>query len=139
MLAKDDYHGTIDSLADWLSHHGIRVVKNHGGGRSSCLIISLIQHASGNYGEPTAELVAEIKKVLTQQGVDADDALLPTDRPRSCSSRRSISASRATCSWCSSRRLPSKIALRPARGARPGTPVVIWDQIGHFEALTMSS
>lgn len=47
-----------DKLRSWLDANGFDVVKNGGGGHNDCLLISLLQHATGNYD---SEHAAEVK------------------------------------------------------------------------------
>lgn len=41
-------HGLVDRLKAWLSNHGFAIKRNNGD-RNNCLIISMLQHATGNY------------------------------------------------------------------------------------------
>ncbi len=64
----------------WLDGHGIAAAPNRGGNGVDCLIISLLQHATRQYGSEHAQLAsryrAELKKAFPQVG---NDMLLPDD------------------------------------------------------------
>jgi hypothetical protein len=136
MLEDDNYEATKYVLETWLDLHGIEAVPNAGDGRSSCLVISLIQLASGNRAHPASELVAELKQTLSQHGVGDNDALLPTD-PAAVAlvnevNRRYGCQLRLVFVQAFADHDPP-YALLEAETA--GTPAVIWDKLGHFEAL----
>ena len=48
-----------DLLRSWLDSSGFDIVKNRGGGHNDCLLISLLQHATGDY---RSEHRAEVKQ-----------------------------------------------------------------------------
>lgn len=136
VMEEEDYEGARQDLRRWLRRKGIGVVPNGGGGRNNCLIISLLQVASGSRAEPDAERVRGYKGLLDERGVGPDDELLPTD-PNFVVLLRAINRDY---------RRDMKVAYVQAfKGLDPpfallestiGTePVAIWDEIGHFEAL----
>ena len=63
-------------LRSWLDHHGFDVIPNSGGKSSNCLLISLMQHATGNYAsEHTAE-VRELREALVKSSKGAESGSL---------------------------------------------------------------
>src|SRR5207249_1729716 len=75
-LAREDYGQAKKDLGTWLTRHGIRSIRNGGGGRNNCLVISLLQHATESPAEPSSFTVNRFKAEL---GVGENEALLPTD------------------------------------------------------------
>ena len=63
-------------LRDWLNHHGFDVIPNSGGGRSNCLLISLMQHATGNYASEHEAEVSELRQALVEQSGGAESGAL---------------------------------------------------------------
>ena len=65
------------ALRDWLDTHGFDVVKNHGGGHNDCLLISLMQHATGNYDSEHSADVESFRVFLNRldPSIQRNDAL----------------------------------------------------------------
>lgn len=56
----------IDKLKDWLATHGFDIRRNNGN-QNNCLIISMLQHATGDYHSEHAAQAKHYKKLLVEQ------------------------------------------------------------------------
>lgn len=56
----------IDKLRDWLSSHGFDIRSNKGNG-NNCLIIAMLQHASGDYHSEHAAQARHYRKLLAER------------------------------------------------------------------------
>ncbi len=59
-------HSLIDQLREWLSTHGFDIRRNSGNG-NNCLIISMLQHATGDYHSEHAAQAKHYKKLLAER------------------------------------------------------------------------
>lgn len=66
-----------EKLHSWLDANGFDVVKNGGGGHNDCLLISLMQHATGDYETEHAADVDDCRAFLNRLDptIQRDDAL----------------------------------------------------------------
>ncbi len=66
-----------DKLRSWLDANGFDIVKNGGGGHNDCLLISLMQHATGNYDSEHAADVESCRVFLNKldPSIQRNDAL----------------------------------------------------------------
>ena len=56
----------IDKLRDWLATHGFDIRRNNGN-QNNCLIISMLQHATGDYHSEHAAQAKHYKKLLVER------------------------------------------------------------------------
>lgn len=63
-------------LRSWLDHHGFDVIPNSGGKNSNCLLISLMQHATGNYASEHAGEVSELREALIENSNGTENGSL---------------------------------------------------------------
>jgi hypothetical protein len=133
-LNQENYDDVRTKLSHWLEQHGIQVLKNGGGGRNSCLIISLLQHATGRL-RVNQETVAKLKELLSCYSISEYDSLLPDDEAFKAlitEINKRYQTNMKPVFLVASDDDPPFIMLESPFGANQ---VVIWDQLGHFEAL----
>ena len=124
------------SLQQWLTGQSIGVATNYGDGLN-CLIISLLQHATGGYQSQHAQLARHYRRRLIGQfGAQVDGVMLYSDDD----------AFVALVGWINHDfHISMNVYLiQVDEHSRPylvphvntgANPVVIWDQGGHYEAL----
>lgn len=139
-LLREDYHSIQERFADWLAANKIGVVRNGGGRSNSCLIISLVQHASRSMAEVSRETIGTYKSFLREGFGIGFDAPLNSDGA-------AFEALLAQINRDYGRDLKPVFAIaetpdEPAgppftisTGGRGSELVAIWDQLGHFEPL----
>jgi len=136
-LHQEGYGKIKSNLAGWLDEHGIRVISNGGGGRNNCLVISLLQHASNNYGPPDNSEVMKYKSLLIEHDIGESDPLLPTDKAFvtllgqiNDDYGRDLKVTYVQAFG------GETVPYALIEGESGSEPVAIWDKLGHYEALT---
>lgn len=135
-LDRENYSQTTRQLGKWLNTQGITSIPNGGQGKNNCLIISLLQHASGDYRSPDPTVVETYKALLTKHGVGPSAALLPDDAAfKTLITKINKDFDRDLKVYyiqANASTDPPYSFLECDIGSEP---VVVWDQVGHFEAL----
>lgn len=130
----------IGKLRNWFAERKMTVVSNQGKDQN-CLLISLLQHATGNYQSQHEEAARHYKKILTKEShepigkTDAlfDDTTLITSLIGRINSRYN-SDMRVDFYTAD---LNGEPAIRSVGTGKK--PVIIFNQVGHFEAVISNS
>jgi hypothetical protein len=125
-----------DKLRDWFTDRDMTVVANQGKNQN-CLLISLLQHASGNYQSQHEDAAIHYKDLLTRESqgrikkYDAlyDDTTLMTTLIHRLNEQY-LSDMRVDFYTAD---LDGNPAIRSVGNGKK--PVIIFNQVGHFEAV----
>lgn len=133
-------HRINGQLRCWFADRGMTVVPNQGENQN-CLLISLIQHATGNYHSQHAEAANDYKELLTRESqgqigkYDAlyDDTAFMTALIKRINERyqSDLRIDFYTAD------LNGNPAIRSVGDGKK--PVIIFNQVGHFEAVVSGS
>jgi hypothetical protein len=139
-LLREDYHSVQERFVHWLVANKIRAISNGGGQTNSCLIISLVQHASRSIADVTPETISGYKSFLSEGfGIGLDAPLNNDDK--------AFDALLAKINLDYHRDLKPVFVIAKTPDEPTGPPftistggsgselVAIWDQLGHFEPL----
>lgn len=125
-----------DKFRQWLADNNIEAVSNTGVGLN-CLIIALLQHATGAYGtefEPRLSVLAQ----QFRQGLGISPGMLYSDDDTAGRILAAINAASNTDMVLMEVQADESgrpFLSRPAAGEQAGNKVAIWQRGNHFEAL----
>ena len=126
-----------NKLRNWLNQEGYRIVRNSGG-NNNCLLISLLQHATGDYTSQHSEKAAYYKSILEEQSKGDLGRLdsLYSDTPLITALIKRIGQDHGRHDLSVNFCFPDIEGNLAQRNVGSGTnPVWIFDQGGHFEAV----
>lgn len=125
-----------DKLRNWFTDRQMTVVANQGENQN-CLLISLVQHASGNYHSQHAQAASDFKDILTRE---SKGQILKHDALYDDTALMTALIKRINEKYQSDMRvdfytadLNGNPAIRSVGDGKK--PVIIFNQVGHFEAV----